>query len=334
MKYSRDVAVAVIFLVFAVTTFGFTISGPGITSPTSAYVRISVDGNFDPSYTYLIFRGINNLTFDRWFGYTTDSQDFPITSKVSLVEPINETHAEPLLAQLKWSKPHFFSVFLMKAIRGSYMITVFPPGIIITGPLNNVTSLAWSNSPDFLNARIEPGIDPDNVFPHPLQYYGSVMYKYVFRIMESRNATCRFRMRYRGIAFIYLDGYLIGLTSSTSTESDSLYILQNTFSFSPSELTTLDLYGPSLYISSLELIECYYSNSPYTELNYVPEIELYSFVSQEASVATPNIGNSVTCPSSSCATCAESSKCIQCKDGFAITLSQGCNIVLRLGIYA
>jgi len=302
----------------------FTISGTAVTAPTAAGNSIVVDGSFDPDFIYFIFRTHDKLNFQNYLPYydNTAGTFSAAVSRAIRLNLVNPTHGDGTTANFLWSATHSNKIYLWRGLADGYTVTTFPPGQAVKGPYLG-TSLPFSGNADFKTARITHFTQFQTTFGNVNSYYGSILVTNLVSIKVAGPVLCSLRVVHRGKGNFYVDGKMIGISNSIFEDADAVFVSDSQLRFSQGRYSLIQVYGVSLEIKSIELIECLDANTNAFFATSVP-VDVNSLVEDIMHVTTPTVPSVQACNSfdSNCVSCNQEA-CFMCTGGLT-SFGKGC----------
>jgi len=269
------------FLFFNRTDSAITISGSAVSSPLHSSVDVQVDGSFNPTMSYFIFRSSEKLKFVKFMPYLT----VPGPSIISPIQFLSETtpgQAQLFLSHFEFSDAQNHNIQVWSGLPLGYGVTTTPPGYQIDYP--NLTSfLTFENDPDFKFHRINDFSEFETVFGNSVSYYGSIIVTTIFNVQAAELINCYIKVIFSGKAYFYLNGKFIGFGNSIFEDAQTVFIIPEAFiNLYNEELNLFQIFGISLIVHAIEASEC----TNYQNQDAEGTLNIYSPITSEAEITS------------------------------------------------
>jgi len=222
--------------------------------PDEFTVEIPKPDDFS-SYYYFFFRKVN---FDSWgsnFEPTGLASRPPITSRLTLALESQTSTIQAQLDAFKVSHSYPGTVRIWKARKGGFSVTKFEAGCDATG--RNKTSCV-EQAVGFQNADT---LEEIGLYPY------STLTRVIVGSNHEDNLTCTISVRFKGIINLFINGWHHGIGNSVLEDEFGVLTSQVPLTFTPNRFYLVEIYGVSVSIKDISLLECFDSN--------------YNFVSSE-----------------------------------------------------
>jgi hypothetical protein len=235
-----------------------------------------LEGSFNPDLFYFTCRVTSELNFDKYLPYFQPGlTTYGVPAMTSLrMMNITGTTGNGTLPSLKTSWSPYTNLSVWEAQSGGFLVTTFPPSSTVKGPIESSVSPFGEDS-DFESHVLENFEEFDDKFRNPWSYYQYILVSVILSTQGPLvNSYCSIHVRFRGKAYFYLNGDLLGIGDSLYNEEESIFT-SDQFNLKSNYTYFFQVFGKKLKIFNISLENCAYAPHPAQDpVN--PILEMYA----------------------------------------------------------